>query len=140
MKRILAAGMLSLLSFQATAGSITYEAPAPITVVEPSMGSGAWIIPLVILSVLALAISQKGGGNVITQPSDARLKTNIKLIGVADNGLPLYSFRYVGSSQYFTGVMAQDVLSHTPEAVFVGPFGYMGVNYEMLGLEMQPLN
>ena len=141
MKRILVAGMISLLSFQATAGSVSYQAPTPIIVAEPTIqpGSGSWLIPLVIISVLALALTQKESTPPINI-SDARLKTNITKIGVAANGLPLYSFRYVGSSQYFSGVMAQDVLAHTPEAVFVGPLGYMGVNYEMLGLEMQPLN
>lgn len=141
MKRILTAGMLSLFAFQATAGSITYEAPPSEVVIEPTMGigSGSWIVPLVIISILALAVT-KNGNSPIFQPSDARLKTNITQIGVADNGLPLYSFRYVGSNQYFVGVMAQDVLAHTPEAVFVGPLGYMAVNYEMLGLEMQPVN
>ncbi len=61
MKRTVAAGMLSLLSFQVLAGSVAYQAPATVTVVEPPMGlgPGSWIIPLVILSVLALAISAK---------------------------------------------------------------------------------
>ncbi len=142
MKRVLTAGMLSLFAFQATAGSITYEAPTSEVIVEPTMGvgSGSWIVPLVIITAMALVITQTGNGQTPPQVSDARLKTNITQIGVADNGLPLYAFRYVGSTQYFSGVMAQDVLAHTPEAVFIGPFGYMAVNYEMLGLEMHPLN
>lgn len=138
MKRILAASMITLLSFQATAGSVTYTPPAPIEMEETTRmgGSGSWLIPLVIVAVLALALTQEEEIAV----SDSRLKSDITPIGTAANGLPLYSFRYIGSSQVFSGVMAQDVLTHTPEAVFIGPFGYMGVDYGMLGLEMQRLN
>ena len=60
--------------------------------------------------------------------------------GTVTNGLPLYSFRYIGLPQVYSGVMAQDVLMHSPEAVVAGPFGYMMVDYGMLGLEMQRLN
>lgn len=61
MKRILATGITALISAQASAGSITYEAPTSIVVVEPTMGmgSGSWIIPLVIIAVLGLAIANK---------------------------------------------------------------------------------
>jgi hypothetical protein len=71
--------------------------------------------------------------------SDARLKTDIQRVGTAGNGLPLYHFRYVGQSQTYEGVMAQDVLAHTPEAV-VDLGGYYGVNYGMLGLEMRAID
>lgn len=139
MKRVIAAGMISLMAFSATAGNVTYEAPQVIEVEEPTQmgGSGAWLVPLVIIAILALALSQEESPPPM---SDSRLKTDITPIGITPNGLPLYSFRYVGSTQVFSGVMAQDVLMHTPEAVHIGPFGYMAVNYEMLGLEMQRLN
>lgn len=75
----------------------------------------------------------------VLAPSDIRLKTDITRTGTADNGLPLYHFRYIGQAQLWEGVMAQDVLAHTPDAV-VDLGGYYGVNYEMLGLEMQPVN
>ena len=76
---------------------------------------------------------------VLAPPSDARLKTDITRVGTAENGLPLYHFRYVGQDQLWEGVMAQDVLSHTPEAV-VDLGGYYGVNYDMLGLEMRAVD
>lgn len=138
MKKLIAAGMISLLAFQATAGTVTYEPPVVVDVIEeqPMGCSGAWLIPLVIVAVLALALTQESSPS----PSDRRLKTDITPIGTAANGLPLYSFRYIGFPQVFSGVMAQDVLSHTPEAVVVGPLGYMAVDYGMLGLEMQRLN
>lgn len=139
MKRIIAAGMISLMAFSATAGSVSYAPPEVVAVEETTRmgGSGSWIIPLVIIAVLALALTQH---EEELTGSDARLKTNITPTGTAANGLPLYSFRYIGSTQIFEGVMAQDVLTHTPEAVFVGPFGYMAVDYGMLGLEMTRLN
>ncbi len=45
----------------ALAGSVTYVAPAAVAIEEPARmgGSGAWIIPLVIVAVLALALSKK---------------------------------------------------------------------------------
>lgn len=138
MKRIIAAGMISLMAFSATAGNVTYEPPQVIEIEEPTQmgGSGAWLIPLVIIAVLVLTMTQEEE----IYASDSRLKADITPIGIAENGLPLYSFRYIGSTQLYSGVMAQDVLMHTPEAVQAGPFGYMAVNYGMLGLEMNRLN
>lgn len=76
------------------------------------------------------------GGNNGGQASDLRLKVDIARVGTADNGLPLYEFRYLGGTTRYRGVMAQDVLMHTPEAVLTRPDGYMAVRYDMLGLEM----
>jgi len=138
MKKLLAAGMISLMAFQATAGAVTFEPPAVIEIEEaaPMGGSGAWLIPLVIVAVIALALTQEEE----IAASDSRLKADITPIGTAANGLPLYSFRYIGLPQVYSGVMAQDVLMHTPEAVISGPFGIMAVDYGMLGLEMQQIN
>lgn len=69
--------------------------------------------------------------------SDRRLKTDIIQIGEASNGLPLYEFRYRGDDAVYRGVMAQDVLQHTPAAVVQGPEAYLAVNYAMLGLELK---
>lgn len=68
--------------------------------------------------------------------SDARLKEDIVPVGVHESGLGLYEFRYLGETKRYRGVMAQEVLHHTPEAVVVMPNGYYAVNYRMLGLEM----
>ena len=45
----------------ALAGSVTFVAPAAVAIEQPARmgGSGAWIIPLVIVAVLALALSKK---------------------------------------------------------------------------------
>lgn len=62
--------------------------------------------------------------------SDARLKENIRRIGTADNGLPIYSFRYRGDDVTRVGLMAQDVLHVKPDAVLTMPDGFMAVDYE----------
>lgn len=80
-----------------------------------------------------------GAGNTGGNASDLRLKTDIVQVGVAANGLPLYEFRYLDGATRYRGVMAQDVLQHTPAAVRMRADGYMAVDYGMLGLEMQPV-
>ena len=52
-----------------------------------------------------------------------------KRIGTADNGLPLYLFRYKGQPETHFGLMAQDVLHVKPDAVMTMPSGYMAVDY-----------
>lgn len=63
--------------------------------------------------------------------SDRRLKTNIKQIGVADNGLNIYSYNYVWGGPAHIGYMADEVEKVAPDAV--GKFGgYKTVNYAMV--------
>ena len=77
---------------------------------------------------------------ISSKPSDIRLKTDIEKVGIAANGLPVYTFRYIGGDAVYRGVMAQDVLKVLPEAVSIMPNGYLAVRYDMLGLEMTRLN
>ena len=58
MKKLIAAALISSFAFSANAGSITYEAPQNVSIeVEPNMRiGGSWIIPAIILSVVALAL------------------------------------------------------------------------------------
>ena len=92
------------------------------------------IVALVALTVALLTTSSSSAPAPL--PSDERLKTDIDRVGTAANGLPLYHFRYKGHPQVFEGVMAQDVLAHTPDAVQTMPGGYLAVDYGMLGLSM----
>jgi hypothetical protein len=73
------------------------------------------------------------------EPSDRRLKADITQTGFAENGLPLYRFRYINGTQYYEGVMAQDVLSYQPAAVLIGEDGYYRVDYGQLGLKMRAI-
>jgi hypothetical protein len=68
--------------------------------------------------------------------SDKRLKTDVVRVGQLNNGLPLYRFRYVWSSDIYVGVLAQEVLPVVPYAVIVGEDGFMRVNYAMLGTHL----
>ena len=49
--------------------------------------------------------------------SDRRIKENIRQIGTAENGLPIYRFNYRGDPRTTVGVMAQDVEKVRPEVV-----------------------
>lgn len=88
-------------------------------------------------------LSKRGALSVVTAKlgsvpvlSDLRLKTDIEKVGVAANGLPLYTFKYIGGDAVYRGVMAQDVLNTFPEAVCIMPNGYLAVRYDTLGMEM----
>ncbi len=66
MKKFLAAGMISLMSFSASAGSITYEAPQNMNIeIEPSMNVSFanWLIPAVIVAVLILTATSTTNTN-----------------------------------------------------------------------------
>lgn len=63
MKKLLIASVIGLTSFAnfAAAGAVAYVAPAEPVMVEetaPMGSSGAWIIPLIAIALIALAISQ----------------------------------------------------------------------------------
>ena len=63
--------------------------------------------------------------------SDRRLKTDIKRVGQTDDGLPIYTYRYITGGPVQMGVMAQEVEQVNPDAVTdIG--GYKGVNYGKL--------
>lgn len=59
MKKILTAAAFTLSVTTATAGNLAYIAPEVAAIEEPARmgGSGAWLIPLVIVAVLALALT-----------------------------------------------------------------------------------
>lgn len=60
--------------------------------------------------------------------SDRRLKRHIRRVGTLDNGLPVYSFQYLGGGPVQIGLMAQDVEKLHPDAV-VEIAGYKAVDY-----------
>jgi len=73
--------------------------------------------------------------------SDIRLKRDIILLGQTEQGIKLYSFKYLWSDQVYVGVMAQDLLENPKwqDAVITNPNGYYSVIYSKLGLEMVTL-
>jgi hypothetical protein len=68
-------------------------------------------------------------------PSDRRLKEHVERAGMLPNGLRLYSWRYLGGTHRFTGVMAQDLLSDErfAHAVEADCDGLMRVDYDKIG-------
>ncbi|MBR9844469.1 MAG: tail fiber domain-containing protein [Rhodobacteraceae bacterium] len=110
-----------VVSSQSVAAEATTSAP------------GMTIVALVAVTLAVIAASA-GSPAAPVVPSDSRLKTDVEPVGTAANGLTLYHYRYKGHSQRFEGVMAQEVLEHTPEAVHTLPGGYLAVDYAMLGL------
>jgi opacity protein-like surface antigen len=71
--------------------------------------------------------------------SDVRLKRDIALLGRLDDGLGLYSYRYLWSDTVYVGVMAQEVAAAMPDAVVTGEDGYLRVDYGKLGLRLRTL-
>jgi hypothetical protein len=63
--------------------------------------------------------------------SDRRLKENIKRVGATDDGLPIYTYTYVGSNVPQMGVMADELEVVNPAAV-VEVNGYKAVNYGLV--------
>jgi hypothetical protein len=75
-------------------------------------------------------------------PSDRRLKHDIRLLSTLDNGIGLYSFRYLWSDTEYVGVMAQDLVGDEryKNAAIMTPAGYYAVDYAKLGLRMTTLD
>jgi hypothetical protein len=95
------------------------------TVLGPCVGDDTGGVNPVAASLTTLGpcVGDDGG------PSVVRLKEDVQRIGTTVFGLPLYHFKYLGRSETYEGVMAQDVLSVMPSAVSRGEDGYYRVNY-----------
>lgn len=78
----------------------------------------------------------------VAAASDIRLKRDIHLLATLDDGMKIYSFRYLWSTTTYVGVMAQDLLENPAwrDAVVSQANGFYAVNYAMLGLRMASLN
>lgn len=140
MTRFFAASVISLSLAVApavaqNAPNITAAEVARVTKSTQATGENdSWVLATMMAIVAFTALTSGSGNSVVV--SDARLKRDITLVGQAANGLPLYTYRYVGQSGVYQGVMAQDVLEHSPNAIVPLPFGFLGVDYGMLGLEL----
>lgn len=147
--KTIATSALVVSSTFAHAGGLANEiTEAPVVMAEEPAPAGSSIDPTyIVLGVIAAlliaaAVAEDDDDDVDTMPdaSDMRLKTDITQVGLAANGLPMYTYRYLGHDAVFSGVMAQDVLAHTPEAVIKMPGGFYAVDYEMLGMRMERLD
>src|SRR5262249_56536178 len=68
--------------------------------------------------------------------SDRRLKMNIVHCETLQNGLRVVEFSYLGFSNRWRGLTAQDVLSH-PDAVAEDENGHLIVDYKGLNVSLQ---
>ena len=85
-----------------------------------------------ILLVGLLAVIADSGASINTLPSDERLKTDIRKVGVSDQGFTIYQFRYKGHPELMEGVMAQEVRKQRPDAIVQHESGYLMVDYAKL--------
>ena len=67
-----------------------------------------------------------GGASTAGDYSDARLKTDIRRVGMTDEGQAIYVYRYIAGGPYRMGVMAQET---DPSAVMEDENGFMLVDY-----------
>jgi hypothetical protein len=73
--------------------------------------------------------------------SDVRLKRDIALVARRDDGLGLYSYRYLWSDTVYVGVMAQEVALVRPDAIVRGVLDdYLRVDYRRLGSRLMTLS
>lgn len=84
---------------------------------------------------------QYGGTSTTTQPqssffsslfSDRRLKEDICEIATLPSGIKVYTYRFKGSEKREMGFIADEVQRLYPEAVTIGPFDMLMVNYGMV--------
>jgi hypothetical protein len=68
--------------------------------------------------------------------SDVRLKTDIRRVRTHPMGFGIYRFKYLWSDTAYLGVLAQEVMQKSPQAVTRGPGNFLAVDYDALGLSM----
>ena len=89
----------------------------------------------------ALSLIQSGlsiGASIATiSGSDIKMKEKINKVGTSPQGYGIYEFNYIGDSTRYRGVMAQDVVKKHPMAVEVMSSGYLGVNYDLIDVNME---
>ena len=89
----------------------------------------------------ALSLIQSGlsiGASIATiSSSDIKVKENINKVGKSPQGYSIYEFNYIGDATRYRGVMAQDVVKIHPMAVEIMSSGYLGVNYDLIDVNME---
>lgn len=144
MKRLMTATCAAALcASNATAGGMAEPVEmAPVEIIEDAAGSaassGGLIVPLILIALIAAAVGS-GDDEIVrsAEISDMRVKEGINPVGTSPSGLNLYEFSYIGSADRYVGVMAQEVLLHTPDAVITHPSGVLAVDYSLIDVEFQ---
>jgi hypothetical protein len=84
------------------------------------------------LAGIGSLVGQLGSAAIAHPPSDRRLKKHTKRIATLAHDIGLWVYRYIWDADDAPlryGYMADEVLPVFPDAVIVGPGGYMRVNY-----------
>jgi len=68
--------------------------------------------------------------------SDSRLKTNVVHRETLQNGLRIVEFSYLGFTNRWRGLIAQDVLRSHPDAVVEDENGHLTVDYKGLNVSL----
>ena len=69
--------------------------------------------------------------------SDMKLKENIIKVDNSPSGINIYEWNYIGKSQRYRGVLAQELLESHPEAVTMCSNGFLGVYYGKIDVKME---
>lgn len=85
-----------------------------------------------LLSMGANALSALGGGLALL--SDARIKENLRPVGMLFNGLTVYAFNFPGDEKTRIGLVAQEVQKLIPEAVTQTEEGLLAVDYGLASM------
>ena len=126
--------MRSFRSFQGRAREkmgLPAQPPPPVMMPPTNRLGGALSLAQSALSIGASVATLAAAG------SDIKLKQNIKKVGKSPQGHNIYEFNYIGDTQRYRGVMAQDVVKIHPMAVEVMDNGYLGVKYAMIDVNME---
>jgi hypothetical protein len=75
--------------------------------------------------------------SIVSAFSDRRLKTNIVHCETLENGLRIVEFSYLGFTNRWRGLIAQDVLQTHPHAVVGDENGHLTVDYSGLNVSLQ---
>ena len=114
---------------------------APIADVEPPRLRGqsvGWAMYGDIMGAVGAGTSAaQASGWEGFKSSDPNLKDNIIKIGKSIAGHNIYKFNYIGDTQKYIGVMADEVLNIKPEAVVTMPNGFLGVIYDLIDVEFR---
>jgi hypothetical protein len=84
------------------------------------------------------ARAKTGTGPAAGLASDRRVISDATMVGTLENGIKIYSFKYLWEDKVRIGVIAQDLLERpdTKAAVLTLSNGLLGVDYDSLGLRM----
>ena len=118
--------------------------PQPVRGFMASPGTAADMVWGQTISSIAGSIGSSltsyGAANMGTTgtTSDIGLKENISQVGVSPSGLNIYEWNYIGETDRYRGVIAQDLIAKgRQDAVTEADNGYLAVYYDRIDVNME---